>query len=63
MLFSDLDFSWQIGENEAWPEVHVLNDVVSLSCNAEENVKPLPNISMWVGYHGLPHRQLVKSER
>ena len=56
-----MDFSWQIGEYENWPEVHTLFDIVRLSCSADETVKPIPRISMWVGFDNLPHRELATS--
>ena len=54
-----MDFNWQIGEDENWPEVHSLYDIVRLSCSADESVKPFPSISIWVGFDNLPHRELA----
>ena len=60
-FYLGLDFSWQIGEVEAWPEVHKLFDVVHLSCSADDSVKPMPAISIWAGFDELPHKELVNS--
>ena len=60
-LYLGLDFSWQIGEVEDWPEVHKLFDVVRLSCSADDSVKPMPAISIWAGFDELPHKELVNS--
>ena len=60
-FYLGLDFSWQIGEVEDWPEVHKLFDVVHLSCSADDSVKPMPAISIWAGFDELPHKELVNS--
>ena len=50
-------------DNDTWPEVQLLNEIVYHYCSADEFAKPQPMISLWVGFtNGLPSKELITSD-
>lgn len=51
----DVDFTVQ------FPETHLLHETVKLNCAGSEDVKPEPNVQLWIGFENQQHRSLANS--